>query len=116
MPKLSMYSNDIYRGDEGETMPWEFWTDEEKSLVIQNGYRRLILTSKDIRSYLNTTRAHFYTQWLGPISAFAFSNVVLRTTVFSSAYKKHPMIGHRCKCLLKDRSSCLPWGFYLLVA
>jgi hypothetical protein len=45
MPRLSTYSNYDYPEGEEQTMPWEFWTDEERSLVIKGGYRDLVLSS-----------------------------------------------------------------------
>ena len=46
MPKLSLYSNFDYPDGQEQIMPWEFWTEEEKALVIKEGYKDLVLTSK----------------------------------------------------------------------
>lgn len=46
MPKLSLYSNFDYPEGQEQLMPWEFWTEEEKALVIKEGYKDLVLTSK----------------------------------------------------------------------
>lgn len=47
MVKLSSYSNN-YDDGKFEDLPWYFWTDEEKSLVIRNAYRDKMLKSKEI--------------------------------------------------------------------
>jgi hypothetical protein len=46
MPSLSSYSNFDYPEGEEQIMPWEFWTEEERSLVIRDSYKDLTLTSK----------------------------------------------------------------------
>ena len=35
MPRLSSYSNFDYPDGEEQIMPWVYWTDEERSLVIR---------------------------------------------------------------------------------
>lgn len=44
MVKLSNY-NGAYEEGKFELMPWEFWTDEDKSQVIYNAYKQHILSS-----------------------------------------------------------------------
>ena len=51
MPKLSSYSNLDYPDGEEQIMPWEFWTDEERSLVIKESYKDLELISTRSGSY-----------------------------------------------------------------
>lgn len=96
MPRLSSYSNFDYPEGEERIMPWEFWTEEEKSLVIKEGYKDLILTSKEVKPYLNCSRLHFYTQWLVPIAAAAICFGPLRATLLANAYKKHQTLGLKC--------------------
>ena len=43
MPRFSTYTADYSRL---ETVPWYFWTDEERSYVIKQAYERLYLTSE----------------------------------------------------------------------
>ena len=45
MVKLSLYSNGY---DDGKFVDnvWDFWTEEEKSLVVNRAYESKILTSK----------------------------------------------------------------------
>lgn len=43
MPRFSTYSADYSKL---ETVPWYFWTDEERSYVIKQAYERLYLTSE----------------------------------------------------------------------
>ena len=38
MVKLSSYSNNYDDENKFEDLPWYFWTDEEKSVVIKNAY------------------------------------------------------------------------------
>lgn len=78
-------------------MPWEFWTDEERSLVIREGYKDLVLTSNEVKPYLNASRLHFYTQWLVPIVAAGVCYGPLRVSLLASAYRKHPSIGLRSR-------------------
>ncbi len=42
MPRFSTYTLDY---STQETLPWYFWTDEERSYVIKQAYDRLYLTS-----------------------------------------------------------------------
>ena len=76
-------------------MPWEFWTDEERSLVIKEGYKDLVLTSGEVKPYLDASRLHFYTQWLAPIAVAAACFGPFRGSLLSKAYKKHPLVGYR---------------------
>lgn len=98
MPRLSTYSNYDYPEGEEQVMPWEFWTDEERSLVIKEGYKNLILTSSEVKPYLNSSRLHFYTQWLVPILAAGFCYGPLRVSLLAKAYRKHPSLGLRSTC------------------
>jgi hypothetical protein len=43
MPRFSTYTADY---STLETLPWYFWTDEERSYVIKEAYRRLYITSE----------------------------------------------------------------------
>lgn len=78
-------------------MPWEFWTDEERSLVIKEGYKDLVLSSAEVKPYLNASRIHFYAQWLVPIVAAGVCYGPLRVSLLASAYRKHPQLGFRSK-------------------
>ena len=95
MPRLSTYSNFDYPDGNERIMPWEFWTEEERALVIREGYKDLVLTSQEVKPYLNASRIHFYTQWLVPIAAAAVCFGPLRGTVLASAYKKHRYVGYQ---------------------
>ena len=81
-------------------MPWEFWTDEERSLVIKEGYSNLVLTTPEIKPYLNASRNHFYTQWLVPIIAAGLSFGPFRASLFAKAYKMDPRIGLRSRKII----------------
>lgn len=93
MPRLSTYSNLDYADGDEEILPWEFWTDEERSLVIKEGYKNLIITSPEIKSYLNTSRLHFWTQWLVPLAVAGLAFGPLKSTFFASSYRTHPTLG-----------------------
>lgn len=95
MPRLSTYSNFDYPDGEEQVMPWEFWTEEERSLVIREAYKDLTLTSAEVKPYLNASRIHFYSQWLVPIAAAALAFGPLRSTLLAKSYKKHPSLGLR---------------------
>jgi hypothetical protein len=96
MPRLSSYSNYDYPEGHEQIMPWEFWTEEERSLVIKEGYKDLVLTSREVKPYLNSSRIHFYTQWFVPILSAGLFFGPLRATALASAYKKHPSLGFKC--------------------
>lgn len=87
-------------------MPWEFWTDEERSLVIKEGYKDLVLTSAEVKPYLNASRLHFYTQWLVPLLAAGVAFGPLRVSLLASAYRKHPNIGLRRTPVPIQRAPC----------
>ncbi len=76
-------------------MPWEFWTDEERSLVIKEGYKDLVLTSTEVKPYLNASKAHFYAQWLIPIIAAGVCYGPLRVSLLARSYRKSPSIGFK---------------------
>ena len=97
MPRLSTYSNFDYPDGQEQIMPWEFWTEEERSLVIGEGYKDLVLTSKEVKPYLDASRLHFYTQWVVPLAAAALCFGPFRGSVLANAYKKHPFVGYRSK-------------------
>lgn len=63
MPRFSTYTADY---STLETMPWYFWTDEERSYVIKQAYERLYLTSEQVKPYLDVTRRHYYSQYAVP--------------------------------------------------
>ena len=97
MPRLSTYSNYDYPEGEEQVMPWEFWTEEERSLVIREAYKDLSVTSAEVKPFLQASRTHFYTQWLGPIGFAALAFGPLRGTLLSKAYRKHVNLGLKCK-------------------
>ena len=97
MPRLSTYSNYDYPEGEEQVMPWEFWTDEQRSLVIKEGYKDLVLTSTEVKPYLNASRIHFYTQWLVPIIAAGVCYGPLRVSLLAHSYRRHPHIGFRSR-------------------
>ena len=76
-------------------MSWKYWTDEERSLVIRESYRDCVLTSKEVKPYLDASRIHFYTQWIVPLAAAFICFGPFRGTLLANAYKKHPSIGFR---------------------
>jgi hypothetical protein len=97
MPRLSTYSNFDYPDGQERIEPWEFWTDEERSLVIRESYKDLTLTSAEVKPYLNASRAHFYAQWLAPIAVAAVAFGPLKHSLLAKAYGKHPYLGYKCK-------------------
>jgi hypothetical protein len=107
MPRLSSYSNFDYPDGEEQIMPWEFWTDEERSLVIREAYKDLTLTSKEVKPYLDASRVHFYTQWLAPLAFAGVCFGPLRATLLAKAYKKHPSLGFRSILSIIKTAHCL---------
>lgn len=96
MPRLSTYSNYDYPEGEEQVMPWEFWTEEERALVIREGYKDLAVTSAEVKPYLQASRAHFYTQWLAPILVAGLAFGPLKSTLLAKAYGKHASLGLKC--------------------
>jgi hypothetical protein len=74
-------------------MPWEFWTEEEKSQVIYAAYKERYLTSKDVKPYLDTARQHMVTQFLGPILAGAAYYGFFKHSFASPLYRRSPTLG-----------------------
>ena len=101
MPRLSTYSNFDYPDGEEQVFPWEFWTEEEKALVIRESYKIGSIFSKEVKPYLDSSRVHFWTQWLVPISAFALLLGPLKRPLFGSAFMKHRYIGYRSTSTLR---------------
>jgi len=48
-----------------------------------------------VKSYLDASRIHFYTQWIVPLAVGALCFGPLRGTVLANAYKKHPSLGYK---------------------
>lgn len=40
--------------------PWFHYTDEEKSAVILNAYKKRVLKSEDLSSFINANRMHVW--------------------------------------------------------
>lgn len=94
MPKLSSYSNFDYPEGQEEIMPWEFWTEEERSLVIREGYRDLVLSSPEVKQYLNVSRTHFWTQWLVPLGV-AGALVGPARNILAGSFRRHLTVGYK---------------------
>ena len=43
---------------------------------------------------MSASKAHIYTQFLGPIGIGAAYHFLLRPTIFNSFYRKSPRLGH----------------------
>lgn len=75
-------------------MPWEFWTEEQKSQVIYQAYKEHYLTSKEVKSYLDVGRTHMITQFIVPaltgIGYFGF----FKDSFASTLYRRSPRIGN----------------------
>lgn len=95
MPRLSTYSNFDYPDGEERVFPWEFWTEEEKALVIRESYRDSSIFSPEVKAYLDSSRVHFWTQWLVPLTVTGLLLGPLRAPLFGKAFKKHRYIGYR---------------------
>lgn len=46
MPKLSLYSKHSEYDENGPMMSWHYWTDEEKSWVIKEAYKRAAISGE----------------------------------------------------------------------
>jgi hypothetical protein len=98
MPRFSTYAADYSRL---ETVPWYFWTDEERSYVIKQAYERLYLTSEEVKPYLNVTRTHYYAQWLVPAAlAVGYQFGLKKLSFFNKFYRKSGTQGNLGKLLI----------------
>ena len=86
-------------------MPWKFWTEQERSLVIREAYKDLTLTSKEFKPYLDESRIHFYTQWSASSNCWSLL-WPLRATLLASAYNKHPSLGFRSIFIIIKTAHC----------
>jgi hypothetical protein len=66
MAKLSLYTTGY--DEVKKDLPWDFWTDEEKSWVINQGYERFMLKSDELKSYLRSSRLLTITNALVPMA------------------------------------------------
>ena len=88
-----MYNLGYDNPNDYEVKYWEIWTDEERSLVIGEAYKRMILNSSEVQPYLSTSRMHSITQWLVPLSLAAVYQGVLKNTAFKTFYRMSPNMG-----------------------
>lgn len=92
MVKLSSYSNGYEEG-KFELKPWEFWTEEERSQVIHQAYKDHYLTSKEIKHYLDVSKAHMYTQFIVPALAGVGYFGFFKNTLAAPLYRRNPIYG-----------------------
>lgn len=74
----SKYYTDPKYSENGRLKPWFALTDEERSFILLNAYKRRILSSDDIKGYLRQVRISNFTQILFPLLAFP----IYKRTVF----------------------------------
>lgn len=92
MPRFSTYAADYSKN---ETVPWYFWTDEERSYVIKQAYERLYLTSEQVKPYLDVTRRHYFAQWLVPaVLTVGYQFGLKNLSFFNNIYRKSQTRGH----------------------
>lgn len=85
MPRFSTYVADYSKL---ETLPWYFWTDEERSYVIKQAYERLYINSEDVKPYLDVTRRHYISQYVVPAGlAIAYQFGLRHTSFFNNFYR-----------------------------
>jgi hypothetical protein len=92
MVKLSSYSYG-YEDGNFEPLPWEFWTEEEKSQVIYQAYKSHYLTSTEVKPYLDVSRRHMITQFLGPVAAVYTYFGYFKNNIALPLYRRSPKIG-----------------------
>lgn len=92
MVKLSSYSNG-YDDSNYRLTPWEFWTEEEKSLVINKAYEGHYLTSKEVKKYLDVSRRHMFTQFIVPVLSGVTYFGLLKNSLLQGLYRKSPYYG-----------------------
>lgn len=114
MPRFSTYTADYSRL---ETVPWYFWTDEERSYVIKQGYERLYLSSEEVKPYLDVTKRHYITQWLVPAAlAVTYQFGLKNLSFFNTFYRKSQAQGRLGTIIFnKSRSSILRSLYMALV-
>lgn len=78
MAKLSLYSNP---DQPKEYMPWDFWTDEEKCYVINQGYENFMLKPEELTTYLRSSRLLTLTNWIFPLATLPLTNYLFRNRI-----------------------------------
>lgn len=78
MAKLSMYSNP---DESKQYMPWDFWTDEERSYVINQAYTEFFLKPEEIQPYLRRGRLLTLTNWIFPVVTLPLANYLFRSHI-----------------------------------
>jgi hypothetical protein len=68
MAKLSLYTSGPI--EPKEEMAWDFWTDEEKSYVVWQGYDRYLLKSSEVKEYLHHSRMLSITNFAFPVVSY----------------------------------------------
>ena len=63
--------------------------------MIKEGYRNLAISSAEVKSYLDVSRIHFWTQWLVPIGVAAAVLGPLKGTLLASSFRKHHYVGYK---------------------
>ena len=97
------YYDNPYYAENLRLKPWFTLTDEERSYVLYNGYKRRVFKSEEVSDYLRTVRLSNISQVLFPVVAYP----VLKHTVFramgATLYYKMPhaqSIGARALILI----------------
>lgn len=93
MAKLSLYTTGM--DTPHQEMPWDFWTDEEKSYVIWQGYDKFLYKSAEVEEYLKASRWLNVTNWLFPVVSYATFLMLRRNVLkvwnrkFNNAVRKY---------------------------
>ena len=79
MSRLSQYTTGY--DTVTEDLPWDFWTEEERSWVIFQGYERYMLKSSEVAPYLRNARANQFGNALFPVAALLGSLLLTKRSV-----------------------------------
>lgn len=109
MPRFSTYTADYSKL---ETLPWYFWTDEERSYVIKQAYERLYLTSEEVKPYLEVTKRHYISQWAVPAAlAVSYHYGLKNLSFFNTFYRKSQTQGRLGTFNLIQSGTCILGSF-----
>jgi hypothetical protein len=82
------YYDNPYYAENLRLKPWFTLTDEERSFVVYNAYKRRVLKSDEVKDYLREVRISNLTQLIYPIIAYPILNRIVFKAMSRTLYYK----------------------------
>lgn len=99
-----------------EDMPWDFWTDEERSWVVNQAYERFMLKSSEVQRYLTLARLHQVVGWVFPVGAWYASSFLTKSWRVSQRSRLRSKLFYAATIGLTTVLSLLWWNWNPLYA